>query len=216
MNSQLLIISISLYIISIIAGLILAITGKKISYTFLKLFSYAHISFFIALVALSLITFQNALSQWLILIFFCTGMIFSGIMLRRLNNKLIKLYFIFFPLTLILFIYSPTRFFKTVYSGDLSKLKSNSMALSNNYFIEKQDIFGETEKGFNYKIYVKKGIITETIVTGITTEEEIDSVGILLMEPGDTLVMRLYYAVVQSIDIGVSLRKPGRNRIMRQ
>lgn len=215
MNSQLLIISISLYIISIIAGLILAITGKKLSYTFLKLFSYAHISFFIALIALSLITFQNALSQWLIVIFFCTGMIFSGIMLRRLNNKFIKLYFIFFPLTLILFIYSPSRFFKTVYSGDISRLRSNSIALSENYFIEKQDIFGETEKGFNYKIYLKKGIITETVATGIYTEEEIDSVKVLLMEPGDTLMLRLHYASV-SKDIGVSLKKPGRNRIRRE
>ncbi|MGI8892094.1 MAG: hypothetical protein ACR2GN_01405 [Bacteroidia bacterium] len=214
MDNQLLIISISLYIISIIAALILGITGKKFPSKFLTIFSYAHISFAIAIIILSLLTYQNTLSHYLILLFFCSGLIFSGIIIRKLNNKLFRLYFAFFPLTLILFIHSPTRFFKTVYTGDFSNLKSNPIALSNNYFLEKQDLFGETENGFNYKIYRKKGIISET-VAGIFTEEEVDSVQVLLIEPQDTLVMRLYNAFKESTDIAVSLKSEKRNKIVR-
>jgi hypothetical protein len=216
MDNLLLIISISLYIISIIAALILGITGKKFPSKFLKIFSYAHISFAIALIILSLFAYQNSLSHYLILLFFCSGLIFSGIIIRKLNNKLFRFYFVFFPLTLILFINSPTRFFKTIYSGDLSNLKTNAIALSNNYFLEKQDIFGETEKGFNYKIYRKKGIISETVATAILIEEQIDSVRVLLIEPGDTLVMRTYNSSAESSDIAVSLKSTRKNRIIKQ
>lgn len=216
MNSQLLIISISLYILSIIAGLILAITGKKIPDTFLKIFSWAHISFALALIILSLITFQNTLSLWLILLFFCSGLVFSGIIIRKLKNKAVKIYFAVFPVSIFLFVYSPTRFFKSVYTGDFSNLKSESISLTNNYFIEKQDIFGETENGFNYKIYRKKGIISETVETGIFTEEQIDSVSVILMEPGDTLVLRMYDASMNSTDLAISLKTNRRNQIIKQ
>lgn len=216
MNSQLLIISISLYIICIIAALILAITGKKISSPFLKIFSFSHFSFAIALIILYLFTEVNALSWWLILLFFCSGLLFSGIILRKINNLFIKLYFILFPLALVLFVYSPARFFKTIYTGDFNNFKSNKISLSNNYFLARQDIFTETEKGFNYKIYHKKGLMNETIATGITTEEKIDSVEVLLIEPGDTLIMRTFNALTGSNDISVSLKFKNKRNLIQQ
>ena len=216
MNGQLLIISISLYIISIIAALILAIAGKKISSQFFKIFSFAHFSFALALIILFLLTEVNVLSQWLTLLFFCSGLIFSGIIFRKIKNLFIKLYFLLFPFILVFFVYSPARFFKTIYTGDFNNFKSNPIALSNNYFLAQQDIFYETEKGFNYKIYHKKGLINETIATGITTEEKIDSVEILLIEPGDTLVIRTYNASTGSNDISVSLKSKSRRNLIQQ
>ena len=216
MSSQLLILSISLYIISIIAALILAITGKKIQQTFLRIFSYAHFSFALALLMLSLLTYQNLLSNWLILFFFCSGLIFSGLMIRKLKSILLKIYFAFFPLTVLLFIYSPTRFFKTVYTADFNNLKSQAIALSNNYFIENQDIFGETEEGYQYKIFRKKGIVSETVVSGIISEERIDSVQVLFIEPEDTLVINTFNNSSEVSQIGVSLKTKKRNKITRQ
>lgn len=215
MNSQLLIVSISLYIISIIASLIVAIAGQKISSLFLKVFSFAHFSFAFVLIILFLFTEANILSRWLILLFFCSGLIFSGIILRKINSRITKLYFLIFPVTLVLFIYSPTRFFKTIYTGEFKNLKSNSIALSNNYFLTEQDIFSETEKGFNYKIYHKKGLINETVATGITTIEKIDSVEVLLLKPNDSLVFRIYNQAGIN-DFFLSLRSKNRRPLIRQ
>ena len=194
----------------------MAIAGKRIPDSFLRIFALTHLAFAVIIALIILFTKQSILNHWLILLLLCTGLIFSGIILRKEGITLLKLYFVLFPFSIVLFIYSPTRFFKTIYTGKISNLQSEEIKLADNYFIIKQDIFTENDSEINYKIFRKKGIISETVATDISLPAKIDSVEVLQIKPEDTLILRTYNTLTGIEEIGVSLKIKSKNKITRQ
>jgi len=187
MTPVLILSAIIFFIVSIVGCLILTLSAKKIAPRNLRAIITLH---FILLVLVMLFYFLNKSIENLYLSFFCSGLLLSGVIIRKNLNLILKIYFGLFLSLILFFVYSPSLLAYFV-TGNLNKVKSPQIInLKENFYLaEQQSMLGLSNDLTTYKIYKKNGIYKKTILRDIDFGGKIDSIQ-LLNFTDDTLIIK--------------------------
>ena len=127
---------ISVYILSLLVALVLFITGKNRGNKFLKAILIIHLA---AAAWLVFVLFRDSSKRgYALLTFLCTGLAGAGWLLRSPAPIVVRAYFGLFFLTLLFFIYSPSRFASFLEHADLADRSPRRFRLYLNYYLEQQ------------------------------------------------------------------------------
>ena len=187
MTPVLILSTIIFFITSLVGCLILTLSSKKVSEKNLKPAIIVH--FVIGFLAL-LFTLLSSNIEKFNLAFFCSGLLLSGIILRKNYHLLLKIYFGLFLLLILFFVYSPSLLAYFI-SGNYSKVKSpQTINLKDNiYLAEQQSMLGLSNDFTTYKIYKKNGLYKKTLLRDIDFGGKIDSLQ-LINFTDDTLIIK--------------------------
>jgi hypothetical protein len=219
MSSSQFIICISSYILSLVACLLLMITGKKASEsTFRKALTLHLLLAAVFTIVFVLHNFSNVLQGSILyfsLVFFCSGVALSGLMFRSKMNLFIKIYFGIFAASFFLFVSSPSTLFSIITKGKLKVENYDRFNIQDNFYLDKQSSFlgnktGETK----YKIVQKLGYFNKTISRDVIFMNDLDSIKTLSFIPNKLAILRGYFHTPNNkdstdvnIDLSISLEK---------
>ncbi|MFM2135495.1 MAG: hypothetical protein RL021_895 [Bacteroidota bacterium] len=215
--------SIVLYIASVIAALILMITGK--SWTLKRFFLLAsiHICFILLYLLKGLRVEENASTNYFFLFFVCTGTALSGLIWRITSPLLLRAYFSLFMLTFPLFLFSPSMLVNFLLTGKYTDTLGKTFCIKDNLFLEQQQGWKGTNGTFAYKLVERHGIFHKPIARDIQFGGRIDSTRTLLLLKDSTTSIRGYRitetyvsTTIDSIDVTVDLRPKTEMKIERK
>lgn len=190
MSPTLLILSICLYLMSLVASLLIGMVSKRFSPTAIRIPILIH--FGLLTTTLILYFLDVPLHHSIMLITFCSGLLLSVWVLRKKEHFLtIKIYFGLFLVSIILFITSPGKLFYLI-SGNIHKYKvENKIDLQENYFlIEQRSLFSLPSDSTPYKIVKQYGFYKKTLLRDVFFEDEINE-GRLILANEDTIIIEL-------------------------
>lgn len=169
MDQLQLVLTICLYILSIVAALILGLISRRFSDSALRLGLCIHAGL-IALTFLFFLVFAE-ISTWhyLLLLSVCSGLALSGWVLRSPTvNKLLKAYIGAWLLSIPIFLWSPSLLFYSI-SGHLSDYRPElEFHLGSNTFLtEQQSMLNTGTSPGVFKVIRKYGIYNKTLVRNL-------------------------------------------------
>lgn len=187
MTPVLILSTIIFFITSLVGCLILTLSSKKINENNLKLAIIVH--FILGIIVLIFFILNDTIEK-INLAFFCSGLLLSGIIIRKNYHLLIKIYFGLFLSLMFFFVYSPSLLAYFI-TGNYSKVKSpQTINLKDNLYLgEQQSMLGLSNEFTTYKIYKKNGLYKKTILRDIDFGGKIDSIQ-LINFTDDTLVIK--------------------------
>ena len=176
-------ITIIIYILSLIIGLFLMAVVKTISKGKFLLVASVHLFLlliFIVAKTSSTATTTESASNYTFLFFICSGVMLAGLAWRSNILLPFKIYFSLFALTIVLFIFSPSRLMVFLLSGKYSDTLGKTFPVGENYFLEQQN----TSPGLqHFKLICKHGMFHETIQRDIVFKGSLDSIRVLEFIP---------------------------------
>ena len=187
MSPTLVLSAIIFFIISLVGCLILTLSANKIDHPKIRPFYLVHFILLLTTLTSFLFHFKN---EYLILSVFCSGLLLSGILLRKKYSVLIKTYFAIYLSLFFFFIYSPSLLAYFI-TGNYDKVKSpQTINLKENYYLaEQQSMLGLSSNYVTYKIYKKNGLYKKTILRDVDFGGKIDSVHVINFTE-DTLIIK--------------------------
>jgi hypothetical protein len=197
MSYNLLVAAIILYILSVVAGFVLMMVGRRLPMGWIRLLMLGHF-----LLLASFLTSQLLMDKpkpffnphLLFLITVCSGVMLAGYALRMAINIFLRVYFSLFMLTLPVFAYSPSTLISAITFHRKAELAGKSYPTGmKDYFLEPHNSMLATMRGqWEYKVVKKKFRFSRTLVRNIQLDcppEHIDQFTIA----GDTLITFLLY-----------------------
>jgi len=197
MEPGLFILTISLYLVSLVASLISAFFYRHISFRVVNVVLIFHI-----LVLLTWIIFpagkhdlsNPGTSNYLFLSYFCSGILLAGIILRGRYHITAKIYFILFLLSLVFFLVSPSRLIGFIASGMIDAYSPDRIHLSENYFLVQQN---ETSvvphpDSVYYKAVREMGMFHKTLIRDIALPRNYDSVSVRSKQQDENIKLTVY------------------------
>ncbi len=205
MSPTLLILSICLYLMSLVASLLIGMASKRFSPTAIRIPILIH--FGLLITTLLLYFLDVPIYHSFMLITFCSGLLISVWTLRKKEHALpIKIYFGLSLFSIILFISSPGKLFYLI-SGNIHQYKAEKkIDLQENYFlIEQRSMFTVPSDSTPYKIVKQNGFYKKTLLRDVFIEDEIDE-GRMILANEDTIVIEFSF---KSKDKQIRGFKPG-------
>ncbi|MBL7922789.1 MAG: hypothetical protein JNL88_01185 [Bacteroidia bacterium] len=216
MDAVQLIITICLYIVSIVISLLLGMTSRRFNPESIRLPVAFHLILLFLALVFALIFQGHAISQYMILFSICSGLSLSGWALRNTYLKRpLKIYFGLFLFTVPLFLWSPSLLFYSI-SGNYGHYRpEQEFRLQSNYFlVEQQSMLHTGMEPVKYKVIRKYGIYNKTLARDLDFRKRLVAVELVRLSE-DTLVLEGRLETGQSSRLGV---KPGmkKNKITRK
>ena len=189
MTPVLILSTIIFFITSIVGCLILTLSAKKIEEKLLKPAIIIH--FLLGGLAITFLKLNDTIEKF-DLVYFCSGVLLSGIIIRKNYHLLLKIYFGLFLSLILFFVYSPSLLAYFI-TGNYSKVKSpQTINLKDNiYLAEQQSMIGLSNDFTTYKIYKKNGLYKKTLLRDVDFGGKIDSIQ-LIKFTDDTLILKGY------------------------
>lgn len=178
------------FITSSVGCLILTLSAKKMEEKLLRPGIIIHFLFGVLVIIFFIL---NDTIEKFNLIFFCSGILLSGIIIRKNYHLLLKIYFGLFLTLILFFIYSPSLLAYFI-TGNYNKVKSpQTINLKENYYLaEQQSMLGLSNAFTTYKIYKKNGVYKKTILRDIDFGGQVDSIN-LIKFTDDTLIIKGFF-----------------------
>ncbi|HNQ12830.1 MAG TPA: hypothetical protein PKM16_06475 [Bacteroidia bacterium] len=187
-----------LYVISLVAFLIGLLFYNRIGKPVVTIITILHLIFLFALVSIFVLKVNDSYSHipWL-LFYVCSGLLISGVLLRRSNNILFRIYMILFPLTFLWFVVQPGKFISFITTLEYNPV-NYSLKMNDHYFLEKQNftLSGDTNV---YKVIEKHGLFSKAILRNIELQNIPDS-GVLVMHDESQAHLQLFKAQLNVLD----------------
>lgn len=209
-----LVITICLYIISLVVSMIVAMVTRKVPGEKIRMPLAAHAVLLLLGLSFSFIFPGAVWAGYLLLLAVCSGLALSGWAIRNKQLALpLRIYLGLYLLSVLFFLWSPSRLFYGI-SGNLAKYRSEQQFhLGKNYWlVEQHSMFSTGNEPAQYKFVQKYGIYNKTWVRDIDFGQRVNSVSLLRFD-ADTLILQAE-PKGQSLIVGF---KPGmkKNRISR-
>lgn len=187
MTPLLILSAIIFFITSIVGCLILTLSAKKIEEKLLRPAIIIH--FLLGGLAITFLKLNDTIEKFH-LVYFCSGVLLSGIIIRKNYHLLLKIYFGLFLTLILFFVYSPSLLAYFI-TGNYNKVKSpQTINLKENYYLaEQQSMLGLSNDFTTYKIYKKNGVYKKTILRDIDFGGQVDSIN-LIKFTDDTLIIK--------------------------
>jgi len=190
MNPLLLIITICLYVISVVFALLSGMAAKRIRPGKILMPMAIHLVLvFTGAVFLTLLP-EEPVSHYLLLCGICTGVALSGWALR--NNSLSRFFRFYlgcYLLSLPLFLWSPSLLFYMISGSYAEYREEQQIHLSGNYhLIEQQSMLVNAGEPIRYKVVRKFGIYNQTLARNLDFGEPLRSAFIMEITK-DTMII---------------------------
>lgn len=172
----------SVYIVSAMLALVLAIVSKKLNVKWVALLLCIHlICLALFIIFKYVIASSSNFSAYSFLAFFCTGLILFGLIIRNKINILFKLYTCVFVFSILVFVAKPSRVLTFI--TQIEWPVEIEYKLADNLYLVKQDpLLKQTEGKHTYKISKKLGSFHRTLARNIDFKYDFDSVHVIRMD----------------------------------
>ncbi len=220
--------AIILYIISVVAGILILFTGKNIPTKNFLIGALIHL-LLIVLFCIKLTSTYQAIAgssffKLSFLFTICTGLVLAGISWKSNVHLSLKVYFSLFSLTLLLFLFSPSRLINFLLTASYSDTMGKTFSVSGNYFLEEQTSGMRNDNSIpHFKLIQKHGIFHETIQRDILFNGNPDSIKVVEFVEAKNAVIRGYTSKrtyvsteIDSADVWVKLVKEKKDQIERK
>lgn len=211
MSPALFILTITCYLVSMAAALVVSFFSKLIPSRLINTIIIFHfltlITWFILPAAENSIL-NPVTANYFFLIFFCSGIICAGLILRKDYVIYIKIYFTFFIASIIVFIISPSRVIGFVSSGSFESINPRRIHISENYFFVEQSGHKYSGDSARFKIVREMGMFHKTLAREIVLSDKTDSVKMLEFTENENIFIRAYASnenKIDSLDINITL-----------
>lgn len=186
--------SLFLFILSLIIGLVLMIAGKDMRRDKFMLLASIHIIFLFAFIASLLLRKNDGVFvyNYFFTTFICSGIILSGLSWRSRSPVILRLYFTIFALAIPLFLFSPSMLLNFLLTMNFSSSNGPSFHLDDRYFLETQSTSWKQDDKPHYKVILKHGLYHQTIQRDIVFGGKLDSVKVLKEDQGKSMLLRGY------------------------
>ena len=210
--------SLFVFIISLVAGLVLMIMAKGMHREKFLLLSSIHGIFLLAFLASLILQRSESAYNYFFMMFICSGVVLSGLSWRSDSPQTLRIYFSVFALTFPIFLLSPSLLLNFLLTASFNKSTEQMLPLQGRYYLEKQNISRKKEDIEHYKLILKKGIFHQTVQRDLSFGGKLDSVKVIQFEPGEFIMIRGYTSQntyvstdKDSLDVQVPLasKKPG-------
>ncbi|MEP7168986.1 MAG: hypothetical protein ABI855_06400 [Bacteroidota bacterium] len=162
MSASLLITAIISYILSLVISLALMIFSRRINDKWKK----GIIIFHAALLLLYLLALVSSktFAGSLFLIFFCSGVAITGMILRSGLNLFLKIYYSVFLFSIVLFLCSPSLLFSLLTTQKFPLREGTEFLLTGNFYLIKEKSLLDVSNTFvKYKIVKRTGKFNKTL-----------------------------------------------------
>jgi len=215
MSPSLFILTISLYLLSVVSGLVAAFFVRQIPLKFIK--SLIGVHFLLLIFWLVTRNEMDSISEpgksnYLFLGFFCTGIFNAGMLLRLKFPFILKMYYLVYLLSLVVFVISPSRVLGFIASGNYSASTGSRFHISDNYyFVEQQAISGSLTNvtGMkSYKLVREMRMFYKTLSRDVLLPANTDSISLLDTNFTELVQVRAYFPVQDkrdSIDLKIEV-----------
>ncbi len=193
--------SLFVYIISLVIGLILMIGGKGMSRDKFYLLTSFHLIIMLAFIAsLILIKEKGETSlNYFFMAFICSGVILSGLAWRCQSPFFLKIYFSVFAFTIPLFLLSPSILLNFLLTMNLSGTRGPVFFLYGKYYIETQNSSVSDNEFPRYKLVRKQGLFHKTIQRDLYFSGRLDSVKVIENSDEKNIKLRGYISKVSYV-----------------
>lgn len=206
--------SLFIFILSVVGGLVLMLTGRGMSKDRFMLLTSIHLIFLLAFIASIIIKNEgNSANNYFFMVFICSGVTLSGLAWRSEAQKLLKIYFSLFILTIPLFLLSPSTLMNFLLTMNLNNAGGREFHLRNEYYIEEQKSTRSSDEVPHYKLILKKGMFHKTVQRDIVFGGKLDSLRVLENEDNKYMLIRGFTSRItfvssetDSIDVKVMLQ----------
>lgn len=219
MSTTLLILTICLYLTSLVGAILIGIGSKQFSQKAIRWPIFFHIAL---LTTALLLTFsEQFIAHYFILFAFCSGLLLSFWALRKKEYRLpVRIYFGAYLLSVLLFLTAPGKLFYLI-SGNIEQYKDErKIDLQDNYFlIEQRSLLASPNDPVAYKIIQQRGFYKKTLQRDIFFEDDIKS-GKMILANADSLILDLTYKNKGKMRVGLKCdlsknsiqRSPGKQK----
>jgi len=220
--------AIILYILSVVAGIIALVAGKHVSKGNFLFGVLLHVLFIILFIVQCISMNKGAdhapVFQLSFLFTICSGLILCGVAWKTNAYVIIKIYFSLFSITLLMFLYSPSRMINFLLSARYADTMGKIFHVGENYFLEEQTSAMDNDARHHYKLVRKHGLYYQTIQRDILFDGNLDSIHVLEFSPEQqTASIRGYIGKVtyvsteiDSTDVTLKLKPDKKNQIERK
>ena len=220
--------AIILYILSIVGGLLALVAGKKVPQKRFLVGVSVHLLFIVLFVITITSGDKSATLPFFIRLSFlfviCSGLILAGVAWKSNVHILPRLYFSLFFLTLLLFLFSPSRTINFLLTARYADTLGKVFSVGENYFLEEQTSMVTGDAAIpHYKLILKHGMFHETIERDIVFGGNLDSILVLGFTAGKEAMIRGYRSKntyvsteIDSSDVSVKLAREKKNQIERK
>jgi hypothetical protein len=210
MSNFQLIASLTLYILSVVAALVLTITAKKRGTGSLKGMLILHMFLVLLFAMLFLSGNRNIYIHLSFLFFFCSGILLSGLLLRSEQSLFMKIYSALFLSSIIFFLISPSRTIRFI-TFSHTEHQVNRWNIVSNYFLEEEQLLlAHADSTTSYKITRQFGVFHKTLARDISFGNRVDSIKVLEFNENQNAIIRGYinenssiFGTCDSMDISV-------------
>ncbi len=220
--------AIILYIISVVTGILTLFTGKNISTRNFVLGTSIHV-LFIVLFIIKITSGSNAITDSFFfklsfLFAICTGLILLGMSWKSSVHLFLKIYFSLFSVTLLLFLFSPSRLVNFLITASYSDTMGKTFNVAANYFLEEQTSGMNGDASVpHYKLIQKHGMFHKILQRDIIFNGNLDSIRVLGFDEGKETLVRGFSSKntyvsteLDSVDVLIKLVTEKKNQIERK
>jgi hypothetical protein len=210
--------SLFVFILSLVTGLILMIAAKGLKREKFLLLSSVHGMFLLAFLASLLLHGSASVYNYFFMTFICSGLVLSGIAWRSDAPGILRIYFSLFALTIPLFLFSPSMLLNFLLTMHYRGSNEPPLQVTGSYFLEKQSVSKKMDDQPYYKLIRKKGLFHQTLQRDIDFGGRLDSIKLIEFSPGESLTIRGYTSIVThvssdidsaDIPLRINTTKPG-------
>ncbi|MFM7824410.1 MAG: hypothetical protein ACKPB3_11635 [Bacteroidota bacterium] len=204
------------YLLSVVGCLLLFLFSRNISFGTSKSIVITHFAIGFVFLLFYLLKFNTP--NWIYLSFWCTGILIAGDVARKSFPKIAKAYFLFFLLTVPVFIVSPSRIISLVAGKGFGNPGEGRYRIIDNLYLVKTSEPVDSLGKHKYKLIKEMGFFHKTLARGIPVPDKIDSISIQRNPNSDNIKELLIYHHKNTDTIQIDNFKlaPNRNQITRK
>jgi len=222
--------ALALYIISLITSLILMLTakGKEGANVHRKVRGFkiaVAIHFLLLLLFMSRHLLSSTSAGFLnlsFLLYFCTGAALCGWAMRTTVPWLLKIYFLLFDASIVLFLIMPFNFSVFVLTADFKKSDEVKIPVNEHYYIMQQGTVMQQSGYPIYRVVKHHGMFNQTVQYNLNFGGVLDSVHIISIINDKSANIRAYLKnpakpnSADSSDVEIKLQHEAKDEIQRQ
>jgi hypothetical protein len=197
MSSTLFILTITCYLLSLVATLTASFFARLIPGKLVNAAVILHVLFLISYLFAPGSTNPLSLPGWsnyLFIAFFCSGILISGVLVRKPYHLILKGYFLLYLLSAMVFIFSPSRMLGFIASGQPDSFNPPRYHIADNYYLVGQDRSGGSEQGnIAFKLVREMGFFHKTLTRNILLPPATDSLKLLEYQEQKGMKIRAFF-----------------------
>lgn len=167
----------SVYIVSSMLALVLAIVSKNLSTKWIAALFSLHIIALIGFLLVHFITKSEENASYLFLAYFCSGILLFGVVIRKNLSIFLKIYTTLFVSSVLVFVVKPSIVITFITQTPMPV--EIEYKLDENLYLVKQDpLLKQDRKEITYKVSKKLGSFHRTLARNIYFENDFDSVNV--------------------------------------